>query len=340
MDGPTSNQRTKAMHYVPRGYLKLFCEESALWVFEKESGKKFRTGPMALAQESSFYTIRGEDGTEATQFNEQELGEKAMQAFEEDFYGARDLVLSEGRFVGIRDDVRMRLAHGIAVQYLRTRSARDNMAATIESVMTATAEEFAVRNFGPELRGQIRGSLDEEFHGTWHMGMILDPEYRHGIASLLLEHAWILARTTDGQFHTSDDPVVRWPHARRGFLSNLGFGSPGIEIIFPLSPTYAVVIREPSFHSDWAAQDGRCIEYGPEEVNRCNVLQAASAYRFIFSRVSDFAAAERFFLKNPHMRGKSLYAAATKFGSPKPRGNGELSQLIHFKLDQPNIDLT
>ena len=55
----------KLHHYVPRFYLKYFCDRSdRFWVWDKNSGKVFCTSPNKVAASTHFYRVPQFIGTE------------------------------------------------------------------------------------------------------------------------------------------------------------------------------------------------------------------------------------------------------------------------------------
>lgn len=69
---------------------------------------------------------------------------------------------------------------------------------------------------------------------------LLDTDLLESFAKIFLKHIWIFAvNETDTLFYTSDNPLVLDGHEE-----NHGISSKGVEIIFPITPELALVMRE------------------------------------------------------------------------------------------------
>lgn len=86
--------------------------------------------------------------------------------------------------------------------------------------------------------------VDQTYKKLQHLASMFESA-KH-IANILKYYKWvILVNNTDIPFYTSDSPVIKKANLY-GPLSN-GFKSKGIEIVFPISPKYAIIIIEPSY---------------------------------------------------------------------------------------------
>jgi hypothetical protein len=53
----------KNQHIVPQFYLKRFCYDGKLWVFDKVSGKDWYQRPSDVAEKTHFYSFKRENGS-------------------------------------------------------------------------------------------------------------------------------------------------------------------------------------------------------------------------------------------------------------------------------------
>lgn len=117
-----------------------------------------------------------------------------------------------------------------------------------------------------------------------HANYLLDSSRHKRFTRDLLPQIWMLARTrTDTPFITSDHPVVRNAALCENGRELNGFGDHGASVIWPLSPTLALVIKDREFFSLELDHDGLLYDCLPDEVDAANRLQIERCYRRIFS---------------------------------------------------------
>lgn len=144
-------------------------------------------------------------------------------------------------------------------------------------------------------------------------------------------------------YRVGDHPLVMHNARDHGPRGNLGLNVRGIEIYFPLSPHLALGMMCDSHRRDFdealrcksqselsdpgkhkgssiardfvrAVESGEPARMDPENVDFLNLLQVASAERFLFSSDGNFSLPEKMIAEHPHLRrGARLEEATGKF---------------------------
>jgi hypothetical protein len=55
--------KKKNQHIVPQFYLRRFCRDGKLWLFDKKNGKYWHQNPSEVVKKAHFYSVVGEDGS-------------------------------------------------------------------------------------------------------------------------------------------------------------------------------------------------------------------------------------------------------------------------------------
>ena len=286
----------RSQHYVPQFYLRGFVgQDGQLGVYDKHTGNHFRTAPGNIACENFFYAVDGVSPGQPIH----SLIERYLYASEDQAAVTHERLLGElksGSFDRISDPDQDVLATHVALQYLRTKEARASFVELVEKL-----REVHVRAMleveKPELAdASFRLRIDEQAHSAIHAWVLLHGEPLKRIRDALLSHLWVIARDGTGRtFYTSDHPVTLHSGAPRP-LKDIGFLTHGVEIMYPLSPNYILLIVDRSAHP-CNLQDDRKLLAEPasdENLDYYNSMRLRDAHRFVFMRDSDFAFADRY----------------------------------------------
>lgn len=130
-------------------------------------------------------------------------------------------------------------------------------------------------------------------------------------------HIWLLARNDTGQpFYTSDAPVVR--HANDpSWAGGMGLASHGIEVVFPLTPRYALVMAERTFFPRLQFLDGKTLMLNPAGVSFYNGLQIIHSRRQVYCSEDKFDQVRDFATKYPHAFDPDRMQVEATTGPPK-----------------------
>src|SRR5258706_11036130 len=289
--------RVKQQHFVPQFYLKQFTTNSKrLFVFDKLRKKSFPANVNTTASRAGFYDWAQETVDEMLQDLEQQklktsasglkgleqtiniLRERQTQLVEghlaqlESHFGKvyRELLrqLDENGAPNFSDESRAEISFYLALQFLRTMEHREYITEMFNKGATAVSKMMFrvakahnqpdVTNIPSDVFDNVTIEYDEAAIKLHHTMLLLDFERVVQIAEILRTHIWWVGlNKTPYPFWTSDNPVVKCEHKKEPFKSNLGLGSAGIEIAFPLTPKYILVLADRTYHRNFASLDGQ-----------------------------------------------------------------------------------
>ena len=287
--------RVKNQHYVPQFYLKGFSADGKN-VFVFDAKKMFKTGVANIGNEQLFYELPpGPSGSDDSQ-----VFEKAFSVLEAGYSNAVQELLSEvelrGRFTPGPSERNLGVAHFLAMQFCRTREFRDTHARMLEQLgnVIANKHEFARQHMAaqgevievePPLKARHRRDGTSPACG-FHLQRLLCRTSHAGAS----RHIWLIAQDDTSQpLFTSDAPVIRYPHVSHPLYGGSGLASRGVEILFPLSSRYVLVLRERSYFATLGgATDGTLLRLRLESVAFYNGFQICESYRQIYSSEDRF----------------------------------------------------
>ena len=147
--------------------------------------------------------------------------------------------------------------------------------------------------------------IDKDYTKINHIQILF--QLTEDIAKILEKYKWVvLVNYTNTPFYTSDSPVVKRANLDHPLYS-YGFSSKGIEVVFPISPNYAINILEPSYiyektptlleHTLFDCSEENVIHY-----NDLIVLQATSQ---VYSNQNDFKWAKKRVKETPVAANKN-----------------------------------
>lgn len=289
----------KNQHYVPRCYLRNFSNaREQIWVYDKLEDKVFQSHIGGVACEKFFYdSERLEKETGEEQFIEKVLGileDEAAKVF-------RQIIekLNENRFSRLHPQERYFLAHYIAVQMLRTKEERVQL-----EQMFNQFSKFVHSHVSEEMKATAPNmvppvEMDSERLAEIQGLLLSNPEMLKMHAEILDSHFWVILRAFPGcEFITSDHPVGKKANIHKPFRSMSGIASPGIEIVFPLSPDYCVCLLERTFFKDKLKKIKKSENkvdqlMHPANMEYYNYFQICHSTRFLFSDNDNFAFAKK-----------------------------------------------
>ena len=288
----------KNQHYVPRFYLRNFCvSKQQIAVFDKSKKTNFKTSIDNIANENYFYDDEYVD-----------KHTKTKQFLEKFFHPMENKIsvilpnlikeLSNNSFSMFSTKLRLEFAFYIIYQYCRTKEFREQINQSTKLFTQTVADDFI----------KSQGANPEDFEivtddKILHIDFLLNNDVFDKLIEDIFDHIWIiLVNESDIPFITSDHPVVKHSNISHPVLSYTGLKSPGIEIAFPLSPKYCLLLAERSYSKIFEPFEDRKMHANKDNVMFYNSLQVIQSYRYIFSSSSDFKMAEEILEDEPELQ--------------------------------------
>lgn len=319
----------KNEHYVPRRYLRRFANNKAFFVFDKEKNQ-VRPGSIEdYASERYFYDVdfealkadklkRDPDFVFDPEIEElmKEVDEQHIEKWFGDnvetwLFDPIDKVISSyvmanpqniEKIEALDDNDLCFLSLYITLQMVRSKEFRKYLVELNERVPLLLMKKSAIRNNDEgmwEYLNNVKLKLPNKNHEKLlHAQFLMDEDNIVHIAELLLNKIWVIGyNQTEEDFITSDAPVVRYGH-----LGKHGLNSPGIEIMFPISPKLIICIREPEYF--WFDLDSHkhFVKVDAEEVSYYNSFQVLQSYRYVFGKTAKFDKVSDIIKRRPELK--------------------------------------
>jgi hypothetical protein len=295
----------KKQHFVPQSYLRRFSKDKKqIRVYDKILKKSFSDGIRNVAQESHFYKIPDEMIPAGINFSDEDklVFEKVLQNFEGELNQLIEKIFFLPPGIEIPKKIRESLSILIAVQLLRTRSYRKLVKEASEKFVQALARDLTKKNFGEKAlkyTPKVKASKNNAF--ALHSQLIFDFDNLAKMAEVFYNHIWQIGyNKTTKLFYTSDNPVVMHTPLRSMFRG-VGIKSPGIEIAYPLSSRYILILVDSRVYATLKFADGKGSILEAENVEYYNSLQVIHSDRQIFCEEADFDLPEDMVKKDPDL---------------------------------------
>jgi len=279
--------KVKTQHYVPRFYLKNFMSsDNKIFVYDKTTEKVFQTAVENIACENYFYDSKKLE----SEFHKEQYLEKFYSSIESKFAPFYlDFVskIESKEKEKITEEDKKAFANFLVLQIDRTKEHRE-MSRQSYSVIK---EQLIEKGFTKQQLIDFGFELENPDPKDLHIESILSgDEMRATLAEILENHIWILVENTTNQpFYTSDNPIAKIANIKNEYISYDGYGSEGIEIIFPLNSNYLFVLCEREYFKNFEQiENSKLTITNVENVNYYNSLEIIRSYRQIFSCEDSF----------------------------------------------------
>lgn len=297
--------KARLQHYVPQFLLRRFTDaDGALAVFDKSSERSFTTGTRSVAAEAFFYDLKNDECVLTL--------EPGLAKVEAQAAGIIESIHQEASLRALSGTDRVKLSRFIAIQAVRTRHQRTNILRMNRLTVKKINRTFpAIRP-----RAELPEPTEED---AKRISLALITNGTKEIPQIIAAKPWVLARAPNRDLYIGDNPVAMDNDRHFGYLGNIGFAVPGMEIYFPLSPHLMLYIPCPShiervrkIFSGPSRRLSRAITKGvdtgdpfeltPENIERANFLQVLYAGRWVFSATGSFTLAQNMIREFPQYR--------------------------------------
>jgi hypothetical protein len=301
----------KQQHYVPRCYLKNFANsDEQIWAYDKSTDKVFLSSVEGVASEKFFYDSEKLDNAAG----QKQFIEKALSLLEgqaRTVFQELLLRLNGSQSARMLPNEKYFLSHFIAVQMLRTRENRIQIE-QMTNQFSAWVHSFLTEEMIAASGDRIPPLKISEKQLAEMQGMFLsDPNVLFKYADILDSHFWIILQAAPGcTFLTSDHPVGKKANVHKPLRSISGIASKGIEMVFPLSPSYCICLHERTYFEKQLErfkplENGVHVLRDTAHMEYYNHFQIMQSNRFLFGNSDDFTFAKLVCTEEPQWRDKS-----------------------------------
>ncbi|QLG13608.1 DUF4238 domain-containing protein (plasmid) [Deinococcus sp. D7000] len=288
----------RRLHYVPKGYLKFFAEtgKKHVWCFDKKSKESNHSNVKSILFQWDYYTIpdgmilddlaviENAKGLDIERFFESLEREfpKTIRTFIDDAISDKPVMyLKNQEFI----------AKYMYFQMVRTkdfeRTIRDAIfMLSLSALDLANRHTIKGERISKDLMPAIASRIADKKASDPRLRIIsmFSKESYKIIFNRFLELNWTLLICEDNsQFITSDHPIHNLS-GKDGKLHGLGMQDVDIEVFFPLTPMYALVLNDPLSRGRNNLREFNIRKIEKKYVDEYNRLQIIRAERFIISK--------------------------------------------------------
>lgn len=308
------SKKTKNQHHVPKCYLKRWKnEKNQIHVFDTRTESKRISNLEKVACERYFYDIDNRKISEQNKLFLKELGlditsddqvleHYFAQNIETQYSNLLSKILSsdldvfdEHKSYFISPQDKEYLAFYVAVQRVRTIQLRNDIKG-ISSMMKQVLLDMGAF----QLLNQY--VLEDEEERVVQGNMILNIDEVIKSANAYSRLTWILlVNNTSKKFYTSDNPIGTIAHVDHKYMSMSGIESKGVEVFFPLSPKYMLIMLDGKYHVNALKFERKCYIADDNDVEYYNRYSVLNSYRCVFSIDDNFSTINKMLEINPSL---------------------------------------
>lgn len=322
----------KNQHYVPQRYLRKFADTQKkknkniyrFNIFDKEKQEsREKQNVENYASERYFYdvdfnklleeaksegiTIEEEIENLTNQVDKQYLENVFATKVETRMYNPFDNIITKYTLTPpnvyknvevVPEKEKATIAYYLAIQFVRTKEYREKIIQMYEKGTKLLLRKRFKEEIDFDFLDSLEIKLKDYKINLIHNEQLLDTDLLESFAKIFLNHIWIFAvNETDTLFYTSDNPLVFYGHE-----GNHGISSKGVEIIFPITPKLALVMREVEYFNTELPLYNKFVHIPEEYVKFYNELQIGQSYKYVFSKDKNFSLALEMMKKNPELK--------------------------------------
>lgn len=278
----------KRHHYVPRSYLKGFADNDKVHVLFTKSHSIKNTNINNVCVESRFYKVNEKYKTVYQEWNfEDVFFSKTVEPIFSDTIGIIDstvneLSISKDKYalINMNDITRKIISYLILIQYYRTprfRKLFDNKKTTfINSIINKKGETLSVLDDPVLLHA---------FHS------FTNPQLMRTNAEKLKNDHWIFRYSPNGDFYTSDNPVIVYDNKlslqNKAYIPAL-MGNPHSIVFFPINRHILLEVFSSNEFPEKQQYNNSIYLVGSDYVNQINSFTFLNAEKCVISYRNDF----------------------------------------------------
>lgn len=308
--------KVKQQHFVPQCYLKNFANKDTLFVLDKKEKCIYPSHVKNVAQQryfndfpDSFLPEELKDKTKY-QFMENDLAKVELRFgdFLKQIINCLEKIEKDNLFdsLGVLDEeAKKKFSAFLALQLVRTNMLRGQIRGMLQSLDTLKKrldQALLKNNINiPEdsfpcpksssnsicFDDLLKVGIEEDSiaHHLFYISNILDQDSDSEISKILSSHIWLFGvNSTSISLWTSDNPIAIKPHEDFGS----GLASHGVQVVYPISSKYLLIMFESSFWNELKSYDRMSIPLSEDDVKSYNKLQAIQCCRQTYSSQKNF----------------------------------------------------
>ncbi len=291
-------------HYVPQCYLRGFLNGNRrLFSFNKRHPTKpaVSYSTCSVAWSESFHDL------DASMFVDSQKGphqvEDNLSKVEDSFRKTLDVFLVEAANGQVRLDLSHEFAQFVALQWLRTETARRTLVATDLAFKQAALNVLSRTN--PEVPAG-RLVAPDDYDKILHLSFLTSNSSIHRMSKRFASMVWIIGRNASAiPIYTSDSPVVRFRNPPQDDPECVNSDT-GLIFVFPLNSQYVLFMAERYMASQvcvppLSERDRRTEDFDSSDIAFCNKLQVQQSGQYVYCQVDEFDFARQLCQDDPRI---------------------------------------
>lgn len=287
---------------MPRAYLKYFSfkkhNEFFIWVYDKDSGRRFQTNIKNVAVEKDLYELNNIDDEHIINKNAWEEYyskevEPELSALIGNIISKYNNSLITDRNIAFDETTKLRLSLQIVYQIYRGKKAfneADIKRSEILDSISLQAEELAVEMYGENHSIDINSYLHND--NLWKLSIAeaaTSGAAHVDLLNRLMDRIWVLYKITDNsQFITSDNPILIHNDVNKTVgLFQAGLRFDRTVLYYPISPRFMIALYSNRFMlgnmRDFSNQIVLLNSNDKGFINNINQLQKQQCVRQVYS---------------------------------------------------------
>jgi hypothetical protein len=295
-------------HYIPRCYLKRFSDsdnDKSIFTYDKQQSKAYPASMMSVCCEDDIYSISDsyvEKNNKETgsQFNRLSLEHNHFANLVEPMFSKllQSIDVIKDEWILGKEQYRLQfkekreLALHLVTQFFRHPQLKDSTVddylriekAGIDMVKCVLAKEK-----GDESINDLKIDVKCEAPVLHAKLTYLNDEMLMDFANAIASNIWMFLVSMNGDFYTSDFPIVVEPHVKNVRPMYMGLAQYGGELTYPLSPSLMLVVFDRVYFKEKEEYDCTFSIADDKEIRRQNMLRYFYAKRHVFSSKKDFS---------------------------------------------------
>ena len=293
-------------HYIPRCYLKRFSDnDKSIFTYDKRQSKAYPASMMSVCCKDDMYSI----SDSYIEKNKKDIGinlnrlsiehshfansiEPMLSQLLQSIDIIKDEWISEKEQYCLQFEEKRELALHLVTLFFRHPQLKDSTVddyLRIEKAGIDMVKCFLAKEKGDESINDLKIDVKCEAPILHAKLTYLNDEMLMDFADAIASNIWMFLVSKNGDFYTSDFPIVVQPHVKNARPMYMGLAQYGGELTFPLSPSLMLVVFDRVYFKEKEEYDCTFSITNDKEIRRQNMLRYFYAKRHVFSSKKDFS---------------------------------------------------
>jgi hypothetical protein len=304
-------------HYIPRCYLKRFSDnDKSIFTYDKQQSKAYLANMMSVCCEDDMYSI----SDSYIETNNEETGSHINSlSIEHDFFAnsveplfsnilqtidtIKDEWISGSEQYRLLFAEKRELALHLVTQFFRHPQLKDSTVGDyirMENTAIDMVKYILSKKEGNESFNELKIKVECEASVLHANLTYLNNDMLMSFANAIASNIWMFLVSPNGDFYTSDFPIVVAPHIKDAPPMYMGLAQYGGELTYPISPSIMLTVFDREYFKEKETYDCTFSIVDDKEIRRQNMLRYFYAKRHVFSKKQDFRLIDMIYQLNGH----------------------------------------